>query len=129
MDLYDEFGNYVGPELDDDLEGDEDDLDYDNIGEEVYKGDAGDQLASWEGASSSGMRPHDDEDRIVLHENKKYYPDAEEVNITSRGLLTRRCIANNYTSKTPASALPTNPNLNPQNKLNQGFPWSSDCNP
>ena len=77
--LYDEFGNYIGPELDDDMdEGDDEDLIYGQGGEELCKGESGDQIASWEGGSRGGQ---DDEDRIVLHENKKYYPDAEEVSL------------------------------------------------
>ena len=78
MDNYDEFGNYIGPELD------ESDFDDD------YEDDA---------ADDGGMLFHDEEEngravvtrneqtqdsvayenRIVLHEDKKYYPDSEEV--------------------------------------------------
>eukprot|EP00064_Thunnus_orientalis_P013451 superscaffoldBa00002191_g13490 len=48
-DLYDEFGNYIGPELDSD--DDDDDLEAEDR----------------------------DVDEVVLHEDKKYYPTAEEV--------------------------------------------------
>uniref|UniRef100_A0A8D0CZR5 116 kDa U5 small nuclear ribonucleoprotein component n=1 Tax=Sander lucioperca TaxID=283035 RepID=A0A8D0CZR5_SANLU len=68
-DLYDEFGNYIGPELDSD--DDEDDL------------DAGDRDVD-EGDEDDDDEPADaDEDvpgmEVVLHEDKKYYPTAEEV--------------------------------------------------
>ena len=81
-DLYDEFGNYVGPEIDD--SGDEDDeLEYDNENDaHDYENDNGadgqGMVLSDGGADRSGgmMR---DENRIILHEDKKYYPDADEV--------------------------------------------------
>uniref|UniRef100_A0A671SKC0 116 kDa U5 small nuclear ribonucleoprotein component n=1 Tax=Sinocyclocheilus anshuiensis TaxID=1608454 RepID=A0A671SKC0_9TELE len=57
-DLYDEFGNYVGPELDSDEDEEEDD---DEDQAEVDEEDGG-----------GGME-------VVLHEDKKYYPTAEEV--------------------------------------------------
>ena len=75
-DLYDEFGNYVGPELDDNSDdgsnefGDGEDMD--------FEADEGGQLAvEMEGA----LVPHSgaDENRIILNEDKKYYPDADEV--------------------------------------------------
>lgn len=68
--LYDEFGNYKGPDIDEDDEDDEEFLDgLDD--EEKAKGDDPD-----------GDEPMDEAkgDRsIVLHEDKKYYPDAEEI--------------------------------------------------
>uniref|UniRef100_A0A673GPI1 116 kDa U5 small nuclear ribonucleoprotein component n=1 Tax=Sinocyclocheilus rhinocerous TaxID=307959 RepID=A0A673GPI1_9TELE len=61
-DLYDEFGNYIGPELDSDedeeVDADEEEDDEDQA--EVDEEDGG------------GME-------VVLHEDKKYYPTAEEV--------------------------------------------------
>uniref|UniRef100_A0AAQ5X5C1 116 kDa U5 small nuclear ribonucleoprotein component n=1 Tax=Amphiprion ocellaris TaxID=80972 RepID=A0AAQ5X5C1_AMPOC len=68
-DLYDEFGNYIGPELDSD--DDEDDLDADD--RDVDEGDEDDD-----------DEPADADDdvpgmEVVLHEDKKYYPTAEEV--------------------------------------------------
>ena len=79
--LYDEFGNYIGPEMDDSgSEGSDVDEGYgeDDTGangeyEEnrmTTRGDDGDD---------GGMDIAEDENRIVLHEDKKYYPDAEEV--------------------------------------------------
>ncbi|XP_051572794.1 116 kDa U5 small nuclear ribonucleoprotein component-like isoform X2 [Myxocyprinus asiaticus] len=68
-DLYDEFGNYIGPELDSD-EDDEleaEDRDADEADEED---DDEDQVDGDEDVG--GME-------VVLHEDKKYYPTAEEV--------------------------------------------------
>lgn len=80
-DLYDEFGNYIGPEIDD--SGDEEDIDFDNERDALGYGDGNgldDQpMVLSDGGidrSSSLMR---DENRIILHEDKKYYPDADEV--------------------------------------------------
>ena len=78
-DLYDEFGNYIGPDLD---SGDEDDA-----APEIECGDededSGDEDAAPNGHLGDGdaeMEDGDDEDtRIVLHEDKKYYPTAIEV--------------------------------------------------
>ncbi|XP_020895189.1 116 kDa U5 small nuclear ribonucleoprotein component [Exaiptasia diaphana] len=68
-DLYDEFGNYIGPELDSDDESDS---------EEEEREQEDDALG--EGYEDEQM-DQDDEPRmqIVLHEDKKYYPTAEEV--------------------------------------------------
>jgi 116 kDa U5 small nuclear ribonucleoprotein component len=81
--LYDEFGNYCGPELDDDDDDDDDD-DFgggrDGFPEDEEDGRAGNYydgrlVERMEG----GMDSAADESRIILHEDKKYYPDAEEV--------------------------------------------------
>lgn len=76
MDQYDEFGNYVGPELEDsdydegDDFGEVDENDYDeHDGQLVAHGDEMDQ----------DNHESNDNNRIVLHEDKKYYPEAEEV--------------------------------------------------
>uniref|UniRef100_A0AAR2JSD2 116 kDa U5 small nuclear ribonucleoprotein component n=1 Tax=Pygocentrus nattereri TaxID=42514 RepID=A0AAR2JSD2_PYGNA len=68
-DLYDEFGNYIGPELDsdedEDVDADErdaDEADDDDDDEDQVEGDE----------DGGGME-------VVLHEDKKYYPTAEEV--------------------------------------------------
>ena len=72
--LYDEFGNYIGPDLDDSSEDDngmddsaEDDDDEDDNEPEEGQGD------------SMDVQEGEYENRIVLHEDKKFYPDAEEV--------------------------------------------------
>ncbi|KAK2512525.1 Eftud2 [Columba guinea] len=69
-DLYDEFGNYIGPELDSD--DDDDDLgreskDLDELEDDDDDDDMGDH-----DEDHPGME-------VVLHEDKKYYPTAEEV--------------------------------------------------
>uniref|UniRef100_A0A8C2DC88 116 kDa U5 small nuclear ribonucleoprotein component n=1 Tax=Cyprinus carpio TaxID=7962 RepID=A0A8C2DC88_CYPCA len=70
-DLYDEFGNYIGPELDsdEDEEVDAEDRDADEADEED---DDEDQAEVDEEEGGGGME-------VVLHEDKKYYPTAEEV--------------------------------------------------
>ena len=75
--LYDEFGNYIGPDLDSEEEDDgpqiEDDEDDEESGddEEGGGGVGGDE----EMADDDGG----DDGRIVLHEDKKYYSTALEV--------------------------------------------------
>ena len=73
QDLYDEFGNYVGPELDSDDE--DEDADEDR--------DQDDIMAEYQGEDDDDMDPDDADDapemQVVLHEDKKYYPTAQEV--------------------------------------------------
>lgn len=68
--MYDEFGNYIGPELDSD---DDDEEDSDDEREEHADREYGD--------NDDEMEQDDDhnEMQVVLHEDKKYYPTAEEV--------------------------------------------------
>uniref|UniRef100_A0A8C9ELD8 Elongation factor Tu GTP binding domain containing 2 n=1 Tax=Pavo cristatus TaxID=9049 RepID=A0A8C9ELD8_PAVCR len=69
-DLYDEFGNYIGPELDSDDEDDElgrESKELDEVGDDDDDDDMGDH-----DEDHPGME-------VVLHEDKKYYPTAEEV--------------------------------------------------
>lgn len=89
-DLYDEFGNYIGPELGD--SGDEHDAgggfhtayDADDQQDRFSEGDEGGAYGS-SGAGALALAgdamdvDHGVENRIILHEDKKYYPDAEEV--------------------------------------------------
>ncbi|KAJ0409851.1 hypothetical protein P43SY_005745 [Pythium insidiosum] len=115
--LYDEFGNYIGPELnssdeeeeDDDVEsasdrdsdddgarrrngrrfdddGDDDGDADDDDDDRHHGGDyrqSGDEDGLEHGVGSMVLRNEahgvDDENAIVLHEDKKYYPDAHEV--------------------------------------------------
>lgn len=73
-DLYDEFGNYIGPELESDDEENEEGDEADRDEAEDYgdndSDDAMDQAAPVDG---------DPQMAIVLHEDKKYYPSALEV--------------------------------------------------
>lgn len=71
--LYDEFGNYIGPDLEDD---DDDDLSGDLESEEER------EMRDTVSVPSSALtEAHDISagSAIVPHEEKKYYPDAEEV--------------------------------------------------
>jgi len=75
--LYDEFGNYIGPELDDsddesDVDGFEENRDTNGNLDQTFQNG---ELVT----SDMQMDVVDDENRIVLHEDKKYYPDANEV--------------------------------------------------
>ncbi|RWS13955.1 116 kDa U5 small nuclear ribonucleoprotein component-like protein [Dinothrombium tinctorium] len=73
-DLYDEFGNYIGPEIESEEEADEEAEEIDKVFDE--NDDRNDQQ----------MVPVEEEEddaqtdnQVVLHEDKKYYPTAEEV--------------------------------------------------
>ena len=74
-DLYDEFGNYIGPEFED---SEEDDVDEDRFGENGFD-DRDYDAADGQLVSAGDAMEVADENRIVLHEDKKYYPDTEEV--------------------------------------------------
>ncbi|RDX91753.1 110 kDa U5 small nuclear ribonucleoprotein component CLO, partial [Mucuna pruriens] len=77
--LYDEFGNYIGPEIESDQDSERDsDVDGDDNPDEQSDG----------GAQSDGEGPGNGwlttisselENQVVLAEDKKYYPTAEEV--------------------------------------------------
>ncbi|KND01710.1 small GTP-binding protein domain [Spizellomyces punctatus DAOM BR117] len=79
LDLYDEFGNYIGPDLDEDEEDEEDtyalpqaqrmDVDDEDESGEREKDTTGMAL----------MQVDEAVNQVVLHEDKKYYPTAEEV--------------------------------------------------
>ncbi|RKO85108.1 Eftud2 protein [Blyttiomyces helicus] len=88
LELYDEFGNYIGPELDDE------DEDQDFLGKQqqqpprdVDAMDEDEEEPEEEGfrdgdeGRSALMRMEDapTSQQVVLHEDKKYYPTAEEV--------------------------------------------------
>jgi U5 small nuclear ribonucleoprotein component len=80
-DLYDEFGNYVGPELNDSDAEEEDGLPFEgDIAEmDFEEGHDSRNMALVEGSNFDQGRIVADENRIVLHEDKKYYPNADEV--------------------------------------------------
>ncbi|KAG9303617.1 hypothetical protein G9A89_018513 [Geosiphon pyriformis] len=77
--LYDEFGNYLGPELPDSDEEVEAQRSAQEEAEEQYE----EQAVEEEDGGVSGMDLMEIEDipksQVVLHEDKKYYPSAEEV--------------------------------------------------
>lgn len=74
-DLYDEFGNYIGPDLASDSE---DENEYGNTGD-----DAEDQDRSDEEMEEDKDEQRDNIEQqsmaVVLHEDKRYYPSALEV--------------------------------------------------
>ncbi|CAB3389042.1 Hypothetical predicted protein, partial [Cloeon dipterum] len=71
VDLYDEFGNYIGP-----------DLESDDEEEETYK-DAEPEQEEYDGEEAMDEDGNVDDEpalmAVVLHEDKKYYPLASEV--------------------------------------------------
>ncbi|KAJ3049957.1 U5 small nuclear ribonucleoprotein component [Rhizophlyctis rosea] len=77
LELYDEFGNYIGPELD---EEEEDDFSVPPRAQAVYQDEVDEEPAEREESSTALMQIDDAvPNQIVLHEDKKYYPSAEEV--------------------------------------------------
>ena len=99
-DLYDEFGNYIGPELESDEDdetmyasemagsrgrsgkGDDDDDDEDEEANGHDDNDENDDEANGGGGGDMRMALGDDvmpSTSVVLHEDKKYYPTAEEI--------------------------------------------------
>jgi U5 small nuclear ribonucleoprotein component len=86
-DLYDEFGNYIGPDLESSDDDDDDDESVDDSGLKDAPDDASD--VSDEGGGRSGVVVLRDEaqamdtaepaNAIVLHEDKEHYPSAEQV--------------------------------------------------
>ncbi len=67
--MYDEFGNYIGPELESEGESEAGE-DADDVGQDVED----EEMAMVEDDDA------EPEMAVVLHEDKKYYPTAEEVN-------------------------------------------------
>jgi 116 kDa U5 small nuclear ribonucleoprotein component len=78
--LYDEFGNYIGPSLSDDGSQEEED-DFED--EEESEGDDDEEAADRDGGDAMDAvdtgAAGPSSTAIVLHEDKKYYPTAEEV--------------------------------------------------
>eukprot|EP00941_MAST-03F_sp_MAST-3F-sp1_P005252 g5252.t1 len=89
MDLgedYDEFGNYIGADLSDSTSSDSDSNEVipssivppSNSDPGYDHGDNNDQLAVLDSVSRKSL-PSSSKSQIVLHEDKQYYPDAEDV--------------------------------------------------
>lgn len=79
--LYDEFGNYIGPEIESDQESDKDEEDED-LPDRTEDEDAASDGERDPGASNGWLATTEDVDmdnQVVLAEDKKYYPTAEEV--------------------------------------------------
>ncbi|XP_078572893.1 116 kDa U5 small nuclear ribonucleoprotein component-like [Branchiostoma floridae x Branchiostoma japonicum] len=71
--LYDEFGNYIGPQLDSDDESEEEEEETEHIRRVQDYGEDEDDADE---AMDQDVEPSM---AVVLHEDKKYYPSAEEV--------------------------------------------------
>ncbi|KAK0070932.1 hypothetical protein PV325_013836, partial [Microctonus aethiopoides] len=74
-DLYDEFGNYIGPDLASESEDDNDE--YDNAGDEADRERSDDEME--EDKDESRDNNEQQTMSVVLHEDKRYYPSALEV--------------------------------------------------
>ncbi|KAJ0745247.1 putative protein-synthesizing GTPase [Helianthus annuus] len=79
--LYDEFGNYIGPEIESDQESDREEEDED-LPEKIEADRAGSDEENAVAGPNGWLMNGEDvdmENQIVLAEDKKYYPTAEEV--------------------------------------------------
>lgn len=81
--LYDEFGTYIGPELQDssdEEEEEEEEEERDDEDEEERRFRGGENGYGKEGDEShQQMVVVDEQQAMVLHEDKQYYPEMEEV--------------------------------------------------
>ncbi|KAI9313428.1 P-loop containing nucleoside triphosphate hydrolase protein [Dichotomocladium elegans] len=79
--LYDEFGNYIGPDLEDDEDLELEEEQEEHRGFETTPPRAGSDDEMEEAVEESALMRVDDipQNQIVLHEDKQYYPTAEEV--------------------------------------------------
>jgi U5 small nuclear ribonucleoprotein component len=78
--LYDEFGNYIGPELaSDDSEGSGDSDDSGSESGRRNLQDEDDEMGDEDGDDDDRADETNNATAIVLHEDKKYYPTALEV--------------------------------------------------
>ena len=78
-DLYDEFGNYIGPEIDSD-DGEASGAGRDDAPVIEDDDDEEDEEDGAMGDEDAYMEPTGEDDhRVVLHEDKKYYPTALEI--------------------------------------------------
>ncbi|KAG9457723.1 hypothetical protein H6P81_002231 [Aristolochia fimbriata] len=80
--LYDEFGNYIGPEIDSDRESGQDSQEEEEDGDkpiEEAEGSDGEATAAPPNGWLTTSADMDVDNQIVLAEDKKYYPTAEEV--------------------------------------------------
>lgn len=74
-DLYDEFGNYIGPDL---ASESEDETEYGNIGDDGDDRDRSDEEME-EDKDDVRDQMEQNSTAVVLHEDKRYYPSALEV--------------------------------------------------
>jgi U5 small nuclear ribonucleoprotein component len=84
QDLYDEFGNYIGPELDSSDDDDDDDSDASDDEKQAQAPDDASDVSGEEGAgamvvaSDQDASTADPMNAIVLHEDKEHYASAEQ---------------------------------------------------
>ena len=77
--LYDEFGNYIGPDLESEEESEGEGID------DVTLEDGDDEDDDMRGdGEADDAEP---EMAVVLHEDKKYYPTAEEVSFVCQSSM------------------------------------------
>ncbi|KAK9789575.1 hypothetical protein WJX73_003118 [Symbiochloris irregularis] len=77
--LYDEFGNYIGPELSGSDEDEDDEvLDEAELDDMEAAANARTDLVMGEAGADEDEEEAEPDNAIVLHEDKKYYPTAEE---------------------------------------------------
>ena len=79
LELYDEFGNFIGEYDDGDRDEDADELEADFQHDRDGDDTANRMVVADDRSSALAVARAHDENRIVLHEDKRYYPDAEEV--------------------------------------------------
>ncbi|CAM8916877.1 unnamed protein product [Rhodiola kirilowii] len=80
--LYDEFGNYIGPEIESDRESDgeeDEEMEDQGAGEQDEAASDGDEAGGGANGWITASNDIDVDNQIVLAEDKKYYPTAEEV--------------------------------------------------
>lgn len=75
-DLYDEFGNYIGPDLASDSE---DENEYGNAGDEAEDRERSDEEMEEDKDETREQSDQGNSMAVVLHEDKRYYPSALEV--------------------------------------------------
>lgn len=98
-DLYDEFGNYIGPDL---ASESEDENEYGNVGDDGEDRERSDEEIE---EDKDELRDHSEQSSmaVVLHEDKRYYPSALEVygpdvSIRCAQVSLRVCLLFNYSN-------------------------------
>lgn len=80
-DLYDEFGNYIGPELESEESetSEQEEEGDDGLNDSVYEDGTTEPGRQFTSGDDAEDEDEDENMQIVLHEDKKYYPSAVEV--------------------------------------------------
>lgn len=74
--MYDEFGNYIGPDL---ASESEDENEYGNVGDDAEDRERSDEEMEEDKDESREQTEQGSSMTVVLHEDKRYYPSALEV--------------------------------------------------